>query len=255
MLTRGEALLLLPILCLPLMWSGRRTAARWAVHGLVMAGVAAALVAPWTIRNLRSFDRPVPVSTNSEEVLYYANCPDTYRGPLIGYWSFGCQARERKDRVARGLPADPPGDEAERAAAWGKLGRQYALDHRDRWPAVVVTRVWDLQHADNSARALAIEGRPYAWARRGLWVYRLLAIPGLIGLYLLRRRGRTIWPLVSMLVMVTATAVYAYGHVRFRTVADLVLVVGAAVALDSVLPDRRRVRPHQVDPHPAPGAP
>lgn len=237
-LTRGEALMLLPLLCLPLALSMRRKVPLWPLHAAVMGGVALLMLAPWTARNLLSFDRPVPVSTNSEEVLYYANCPDTYAGPFIGYWSFNCQERARQERVARGLPADPPGDEAERAAAWGKLGRQYALDHKRRWPAVVaarVSRVWDLRYAENSARAIAIEGRPLEWAKAGLWVYRLLLVPGLVGLWLLRRRRVPVWPLLAMLAMVTVTAVYAYGHIRFRTVGDLVLLVGAAVAIDALL--------------------
>ncbi len=241
-LTRGEALLLLGFLCLPLVWSQRHSVVRWWVHGLVMGAVAVGLLAPWTVRNLLRFDRPVPVSTNSEEVLYYANCPDTYSGPFIGYWSFNCQERARADRVAAGLPADPPGDEAERAAAWGELGREYALEHRERWPAVVtarLNRVWDLRHAENSARAIALEGRPLEWSKAGLWLYRALLIPAAAGLWLLRRRGAAIWPLMAMLAMISATAVYAYGHIRFRTVGDLVLIVAAAAAIDALIGFRR----------------
>ncbi len=248
-LTRGEALLLLPLLCLPLGLAGwRRKVPRAVLHLVVMGVVALGLLAPWTIRNLVRFDRVVPVSTNSEEVLYYANCPDTYQGPFIGYWSFNCQMRARQERIDAGKPADPPGDEAERAAAWGKLGREYARAHSDRWPAVVtarITRVWDLQHSDNNVHSLPLEGRPYAWAVRGLWVYRLALIPGLLGLWLARRRGATVWPMVAMLGMVTATAVYAYGHVRFRTTGDLVLVVGLAVTLDTIL---ARLRPSPAAP-------
>lgn len=243
-LTRGEALLLLPLLCLPLAWSGRRHARRWFGHAVVMGAVAIGLLAPWTVRNAMQFSQPVLVSTNSDEVLYYANCPDTYEGPFIGYWSFNCQERERASRVERGLPPDPPGDEAERAAAWGDLGRQYAIDNRDRLPAVVaarVTRVWDVRHADNNARALVLEGRPLGWNQAGLWTYRVLAVPAVIGLWVLhrRRRGET-WPLVAMVAMITVTAVYAYGHVRFRTVGDLVVVIGAAIALDALWGLRRR---------------
>ncbi|MCU1497818.1 MAG: hypothetical protein JWM47_1771 [Acidimicrobiales bacterium] len=248
-LTRGEALLLLPILCLPLAWSGRREAHRWLLHGAVMAAVALGLLAPWALRNLVRFDHPVPVSTNSEEVLYYANCPDTYEGQFIGYWSFNCQERARRERVADGLPADPPGDESERAAAWGELGRAYAADHKERLPYVAaarVSRVWDLRYAENSARAIALEGRPLEWSKRGLWLYRLLLLPGLAGLWIVHRRRREAWPLVAMLVGITITAVYAYGHVRFRTVGDLVLIVGAAVAIDAVadLRRHRRVAPY-----------
>ena len=238
-LTRGEALLLLPLLCLPLAISGRKLMPRWWLHAIVMGSVALALVAPWTVRNLVRFKDPVPVSTNSEEVLFYANCPDTYSGSLIGYWSFNCQERVRKERVAQGLPADPPGDESQRAKGWGDLGRSYATAHKDRWPAVVVarvTRVWDLQHSETTAKVLQFEGRPYHWNEAGLWVYRLILIPGIIGLFVLRRRRIMIWPLVSMMAMVTLTAIGVYGHIRFRTVGDLVLLVGAAVALDAILP-------------------
>ena len=237
-LTRGEALLLLPLLCLPMVWSQRARVVHWGVHGAVMGLVAMGILAPWVIRNITVFQRPV-LSTNSEEVLYYANCADTYEGQFIGYWSFNCQERARARREAQGLPRDPPGDEAERASAWGRLGRQYATDHKRRLPYVVaarVSRVWDLRYAENNARAVSIEGRPVLWAKRGLWVYRLVLIPGLVGLWLIhRRRSRDAWPLIAMVVMITATAIYAYGHIRFRTVGDLVLIVGAAVTVDAVL--------------------
>ena len=239
-LTRGEALLLLPLLCLPLAISGRKATPRWWLHALVMGVVALGVLAPWTIRNLVRFEEPVPVSTNSEEVLFYANCPDTYSGPLIGYWSFNCQERLRQERVADGLPADPPGDESERAKGWGELGREYAKDHSDRWPAVAaarVARVWDLRYGETNAKVLQFEGRPYDWSVRGLWLWRLLLIPGIAGLVILRRT--MVWPLVSMLAMVTITAVGVYGHIRFRTVGDLVVIVGAAVTIDALLPGRR----------------
>jgi peptidoglycan/LPS O-acetylase OafA/YrhL len=241
-LARGEALLLLPLLCLPLVVSRARTGIPWIRHGAVMGVAAVGIVAPWTVRNLVQFTETVPVSTNSEEVLFYANCEDTYDGPLIGYWSFNCQERVRQERLAQGLPADPPGDESERAAGWGELGREFARANSDRWPAVALarfTRAWDLQHSDTTARALQFEGRPYDWSIRGLWAYRLALVPAVAGLIVLRRRRVAIWPLLAMVAMVSATAVAVYGHVRFRTVGDLVVLVAAAVAIDAVLPGRR----------------
>jgi peptidoglycan/LPS O-acetylase OafA/YrhL/4-amino-4-deoxy-L-arabinose transferase-like glycosyltransferase len=245
-LTRGEAIFLLPALCLPLVIAVRRSAPRWWAHGLLMGVVALGMLAPWTVRNLVTFDRPVLVSTNSEEVLFYANCPETYRGPLIGYWSFNCQQQVRAEREAAGLPPDPPGDESERAAGWGELGREYALDNQDRWPAVGLARVlraWDLSHSDSTISALQFEGRDRGWSTAGLWVYRLLLVPALAGLVILRRRQVPIWPLLSMVGVVTFTALTVYGHVRFRTVGDLVVLVCAAVAFDALLPRRKPSEP------------
>lgn len=241
-LTRGEALLLLPLLCLPLAWSARRPPSERLRHLVVMGLAAAVLLVPWIIRNQIRFGEFVAVSTNSEEVLFYANCDDVYSGESMGFWSFACQERVREERIARGLSPDPPGNEAQRARAWGEMGRRYALDHRDRLPAVAVARVaraWDLAYSEHNVRALVIEGRPRPWARAGLWIYRIVGIAGIAGIALLRRRGRVIWPLVSIIAMVTIIAVYAYGHVRFRTAGDLVLIVGAAVLLDTILPGRR----------------
>lgn len=48
---------------------------------------------------------------------------------------------------------------------------------------------------------------------------------GAPGLVLLRRRNVPIWPFVSTAVVVTATAVYAYGVTRFRVPAEIALVV------------------------------
>jgi peptidoglycan/LPS O-acetylase OafA/YrhL len=254
-LTRGEALLLLPLLCLPLAISGRKATPRWWLHAGLMGVVALGLLAPWTIRNLIRFEEPVPVSTNSEEVLFYANCPESYSGALIGYWSFNCQERAREERVQAGLPADPPGDESQRAKGWGELGRQYAKEHSNRWPAVAVARVarvWDLRYGETNAKVLQFEGRPYDWSIRGLWLWRLLLIPGIAGLVILRRRRVMVWPLVSMLAMVTVTAVAVYGHIRFRTVGDLVVIVGAAVTIDALLPTHRSVTDAEPEPDPVP---
>jgi hypothetical protein len=46
-----------------------------------------------------------------------------------------------------------------------------------------------------------------------------------------------------MVGVVTFTAVTVYGHVRFRTVGDLVVLVCAGVAIDAVLPRRSAPEP------------
>ena len=59
-----------------------------------------------------------------------------------------------------------------------------------------------------------------------------------IGLVLLRRRRRPILPLVAQLALVAITGVLAYGQVRFRMPADVVLVVLVGVVLDALLGSR-----------------
>ena len=63
----------------------------------------------------QAFDQPITISSNSDEVLYYANCVDSYYGDFIGYWSFPCQERERQ-------VVDEPRDEAVRVKFWRDKG-------------------------------------------------------------------------------------------------------------------------------------
>ena len=75
-LTRGEALLLLPLVLIPVVVrrpGGVRAAA-------VVAVVAFAVVlAPWTVRNWIVFDQPVAIATNSGTAVAGANCAETYQ--------------------------------------------------------------------------------------------------------------------------------------------------------------------------------
>src|SRR4051812_36491456 len=87
-LTRGEALLLVALLAVPLAWRHPRAlSASLAAFALV--------VAPWTIRNLTTFEEPVLISGNANGIWIGANCPATYHGPLIGYWRYQCYTKAR----------------------------------------------------------------------------------------------------------------------------------------------------------------
>ncbi len=89
------------ILAMPWMLRHRQLSLRDRWRHLVVAGATCLLVlAPWTIRNLRTFEEFVPLSTNGNELIVYANCDEVYNGRLIGFWSFDCQEQYR-DRVRR----------------------------------------------------------------------------------------------------------------------------------------------------------
>lgn len=269
-LARGEALFLYPLLVAPVVLARRGIGLGHKVRAGLVAGLCGlALLVPWSVRNLAAFDQPVLLSTNSDEVLYYANCPDSYglddpatpevEGGQLGYWSFNCQERER-DRAGQPVrdaeeaalyreclgelwspelegvvPGEPPGNEAQKARYWRCLAVDYAREHADRLPVVVAARIGrelDVYNPGDSIKALQFEGRPRGVAVVGQRAWWVLAPLGVAGWLVLRRRRVLVLPLVSLGAMVLATTVYAYGAVRFRTPLELALLVGLGVLGD-----------------------
>jgi hypothetical protein len=225
-LTRGEALLLVPLLLLPLAWG------RWRA---LAAGVAAFVVvlAPWTARNLATFDEPVLISGNANGIWVGANCPETYRGELIGYWRFQCY-----------LPERPGEDESEYYARQRDAGLEYAFDHPGRWPAVVVARVrrlLDAYDVEQSVFINAQEGRGTRATRWGIRAWWLLLPLAVAGAFLVRRHR---WVLLAPAAMVLAVAIVTYGTTRFRFAAEPSVCVLAAVALTALF--RTRITQFQV---------
>jgi 4-amino-4-deoxy-L-arabinose transferase-like glycosyltransferase len=223
-LTRSEALLLLPILAVPVVWRARLDPPR---HGLAVALACFAVIAPWTIRSSLALDTPVLLSTNVGTMLAGANCPRTYYSHAeLGLWSFSCLADDR--------PFDP----ARTSARFRRQGLRYAAHHAGRLPlvmAVRVGRVWDVYRPfQNADYGSFFEGRQHTWSRVGLWVYYVLLALGAWGAVQLRRRGRTLIVLGAPFVLVTLTAALAYGLSRFRIPADIALVVLAAVGIDAL---------------------
>lgn len=227
-LTRGEGLLLAPVLAMPWMLLHRRVphVERW--RHLIVAGATCVLVlAPWTIRNLRTFDEFVPLSTNGNELIVYANCDDAYNGRLVGFWSFDCQEDYRNQF------GDPEGDESQKAAFWRGVGADYARDHIGEIPRVVAIRVlrqWELFRPWQTVEFSTIENRDKDSAALGLGMYYVLAAGSFVGVFMLRRRGVPLLPLGAQVICVTLTAAYAYGTVRFRIPVEPVLCILAGVA-------------------------
>jgi 4-amino-4-deoxy-L-arabinose transferase-like glycosyltransferase len=226
-LTRGEAILLVVLLLAPLVLRAKDLARseRWR-QLLIGAAVFCAVLMPWMIYNSTRFEVFVPLSTNSNEVLFYANCPDAYIGPSIGFWSFSCQTRYRDEF------GDPPGDLAQRSVFWRSLAFTYAREHLSRLPKVVLARVgrqWELFRPWQTIDFAFVENRPKGGVAAGQDMYyamMLLAIPGTLSL---RRRRTLSWPLWTHALAVTLTAAYAYGTLRFRAPFEPILCVLAAI--------------------------
>src|SRR3954452_10168332 len=230
-LTRGEALLLVPLLALATLVRAPLPGRVRLAHLGALVAAFALVLAPWSIRNALTFDAPVLISANADGVWAGANCEKTYYGPIVGSWDFPCYGRR------------PAGDEAEQFRAYRRRGMAYMGDHVSRVPVVFaarVGRVWDVYRPDQNRVFAASEGRPARSEQLGVLMYGLLLPFAVAGMWLLRRRGHVLAILVAPAVMVTLTALLSYGSTRFRFAAEPSIVVLAAVAADALV---RRWRP------------
>ncbi len=238
-LARGEGVLLLGLLVAPCMLLFRPMAMRRRFEHCVLVGVAFLLViSPWTIRNVRVFEHFVPLSTNSNELLVYANCDTTYRGEYLGHWDFYCQER------IRDVQGEFLGDESETALEWRRVALEYARDHVDQLPKVLAARVlrqWELYAPRQNIEFGDAEGRDVTSAKVALAMYYPLMALAVVGAVAHRRARGWLLPLLVPFAGVTFVALYAYGNTRFRAPAEPVLCVLAAMGL-AVLAARMRDR-------------
>ena len=178
-LARGEGILLLPLLAVPWILLTRSLTRVVRLRHLAITVLAcAAVLAPWMIRNATTFEKFVPLSTNGNEVMVYANCPSVYNGPFVGYWDFQCQ---EKVREAQG---EPPGDESQVALYWRSLGFDYARHHVGELPRVVTLRVlrqWELFRPLQNVDLGGIEGRNHDASTMGLMMFYGLASLSVVG--------------------------------------------------------------------------
>jgi 4-amino-4-deoxy-L-arabinose transferase-like glycosyltransferase len=223
-LVRGEAVMLGVFLAIPLMLLTKTIPFPRRAVLLVVAGVACVVVlAPWVYRNVTAFEEPVTLSTNSYGVLAVAICDQTYHGELLGFCYFNCDPGSK-------------GDESQRAIASRDRGLRSIRDHKGRVPVVVAARlgrVWEVFRPWQNASFTQFEGRPLWGARAGLFSYYALALLAIPGFWFAHKRRLTLIPLIAQLVLVCAIAAYAYGSVRFRLPAEVVLVALAALTIDT----------------------
>ncbi len=252
-LTRAELVLLFPLIVVPLVWSCHSVWRTRLARAAVATAVAAGLCTPWVVANLVRFNDPVLLSTNAGITLAGANNPQTYRGDSIGLWTLE-HAEATVD--IDGL------DQSEVSSAYTSAAVDFALDHPERWPAVVaarVGRVWSVYRPLQMADYNQGEGREVWASLLALGGYLVLAPAAACGFLVLCRNAREalpdssgrllparlgsceldLWLLAAPFVHVTLVAAAFYGLVRLRAPAEVVLVALAAVALTNVRSCRR----------------
>ena len=232
-LCRAELILYLPIVAgvvlvrRPLQW--RERLIRYSIVGLS----ALIVISPWVVRNLLAFEEPVVLSNGAGTVLVQANCDPTYFGPHLGYWQISC---------GQPAPYGPNGellDESQRDRVVRERAFEYINDHRGRLIGTVIptriARLWAAYHPVDQLRLDAlVDRRSLAVSTLGLVQYYLLipfAIAGAIAVW--RRRGPLL-VVAAWIPVVTLTAATAFGNTRYRAVAEISLVLLAAVAIDAI---------------------
>jgi 4-amino-4-deoxy-L-arabinose transferase-like glycosyltransferase len=226
-LARAELLLLLPLVALPMVWwAGSNVPFAVRVRKSVVVTLVTLLVlAPWVGRNLMRFEDRTLLSTQDGLTLIGANCPDTYYGPGLGFWSLTCGME---------VASDPALDQSQRSAVMRRQAREYISDHLDRVPVVVAARLGrglSLWKPDGMTWLNMGEGRERMASRIGNVQFWLLAPLSVVGLAIWPSR-RPRWPLVVTASLSVLTIAAVYGIPRFRIAAEVVIVIGAAVAVE-----------------------
>jgi len=229
-LTRAEAALFVPLLLVPLIVFDRRPAVRERVLQCAVACATTAVVlAPWVGYNLTRFDEPVTISSGFDPTVAVSNCDTVYYGELTGYWWRPCILN---------LPVPTKGDVPGIEAQYRKDAFRYISAHKSRVPTVVVARIlrtWGLFRPIQQIRLDQIETREIHFSEIGLAMYAALATATLAALAALRRRHIPMSPIIATVGTVTFATAITFGQTRYRASAEVVLVLGAAIAVAGVM--------------------
>jgi 4-amino-4-deoxy-L-arabinose transferase-like glycosyltransferase len=225
-LARSEVVLFVPAAAAVMWVVGKRSdlVRPWG-HVLAAAGVAIALLLPWTIFNVVRFEKPVLLTTNEGGALLGANCDDAYFGPAQGGWSLLCLIND----PGNGADADT----SVRAARQRHEALSYARHHLGSVPRVELQRVGrslDLFALRDMVRGDVGEERERWAAWAGIVSFWILAPLAAVGAWLTRRRDRAV--LLIPVVIALATTIVIYGGHRIRSCAEPSIVILAAIAIE-----------------------
>jgi 4-amino-4-deoxy-L-arabinose transferase-like glycosyltransferase len=234
-LARAELLFLVVLLAVPLALFKYELGRGERLRQLGVSVVATlAVIAPWCAYNISRFERPTLLSTGFGLALDSSACDAAFYGPFTGYWSRDCVLAAA---ARSGLPVDA--DRSVLEEAHRKDATTYLRDHLSRLPVVMLARVGRttglFQLRQQAALDSFLGGRERWFAWTAWWTYFAAAVLAIAGGVILRRRRVPVFPLASLPVLVVITTAVFFGLVRYRAIAEVSLVVLAAVAVDAAV--------------------
>lgn len=223
-LTRSEAVLLVPLLLVPVLWWSPRPLRTRVLGVLGSAAVALVVVTPWMLRNADRLGSFTISTVSPDTALAGANCDTTFFGDSVGSWEYECTRPELRRELGE--------------QEWGRRlrsdTREFLADHPGRVPVVLTARelrVWGMWDPADQVPREAVETRSegFQWV---VWATGLVVLvgglAGLVHLVVERRDALVLW---SPVAAVALTAALTHGNTRFATVAQPVLAVGTAVCI------------------------
>ncbi len=230
-LSRVELLLYLPVIALAVLVRSSLPIRDRLLRIVVMGVTALAVVAPWVVRNNLVMHDSVTITSSSGVVLVQANCDATYFGAHVGWWALDCQDP---------WPFGPNGetlDESQESTAYTARAQAYISQHTGRLITVVIParvgRMWGLFEPMQQVRMEIVEGRPAFSSWLGFWQYVVLIPLAVAGVVIQWRRREPVLVIALWAVLATITAATAFGGIRYRSGAEIAIVVFAAITIDA----------------------
>lgn len=242
---RPESVVLLPVVLIPLVFGTHRGAWKTSVRHLLCAAVLPILIfGGWWLYNLNRFEHPVLLSTGFGQTAAAGACNSVFTGPMAGYFSYGCLATFPDPPISQRYPYPLPGldghvDDSVRNAFYTHQVARFLSAHRAQIPFAASARVGrllglykpgqtnKLDHLYNGRGSLAL-------VRVTQWSFWGLAISGIIGAIVLRRRGTLLYPITAEIVVTIVVTAITFATTRYRIGLDVCALILAAVAWDAL---------------------
>ena len=174
------------------------------------------------------------LSTNAGATLLAANCsPATYGGELLGYFDYLCEIGLARSGRMDGL------DASERSRISARLALRNVRESLHRIPIVVLARLGRLIAIFRPSQTVALTAQWMLTPTWPIWIWVtscwLLIVLALVGVRNVDRTNRALLPLLGPSIIAVVVAALTYGDLRYHTLADLGVIVLAAVGFESLI--------------------